>query len=288
MWFLRLSVSFVAVFVFIFSYFFKQKADIAMFLIWSGAIYLGGAGAVLIGGLYWKRGTTSGAWTAMFISITMAVVGFSCIQFWSKTSAFISQTTPGIWQLLTAKYPGLKSDKFIFTFAEMYLFTMILAIVGYLSASLVTNVSKRGENINMDRILHRGRYSLEKGHNLTDDTLLEGGWKKALGFSRKLTGDDKLIFYFSYSYITLSVALFIGGLILHKFFGATDQWWLAIWHWYIWVIFAVTVFVIIWFAIGGFRDLARMYKKLATAERDERDMGMVVKHHNIDENEGGY
>ena len=36
-----------------------------MFLALTGAIFVGGAGSAIIGGLYWKRGTTAAAWTAM-------------------------------------------------------------------------------------------------------------------------------------------------------------------------------------------------------------------------------
>ena len=60
---LRLSIVFVAVFAWTFSMYFGQVSYIAMFFAITGAIYLAGAGAVIIGGLYWRRGTTAGAWT---------------------------------------------------------------------------------------------------------------------------------------------------------------------------------------------------------------------------------
>ena len=59
---LRLSIVGVALFGFIFSILFPMKGYIFMFFALTGAIYLGGAGAVIIGGLYWKRGTTAAAW----------------------------------------------------------------------------------------------------------------------------------------------------------------------------------------------------------------------------------
>ncbi len=72
---LRLSIAGVAVFIFVFSLLFRQSQYIFLFFAITGAIFAGGSGAVLIGGLYWKRGTTPAAWTAMITGSTIAVTG---------------------------------------------------------------------------------------------------------------------------------------------------------------------------------------------------------------------
>jgi len=54
---LRASIIIVAIFIWCFSYYFRQRSDILMFFALAGMIYLCGQGAVTIGGLYWKRGT---------------------------------------------------------------------------------------------------------------------------------------------------------------------------------------------------------------------------------------
>lgn len=72
---LRLSILGVAVFSFLFSLLSKQSEYILLFFAITGAIYTGGSGAVIIGGLYWKRGTTAGAWSALITGATMAVAG---------------------------------------------------------------------------------------------------------------------------------------------------------------------------------------------------------------------
>jgi hypothetical protein len=46
-----------------------------MFFAITGAIFTAGAGAAIIGGLYWKRGTTSGAWAALIIGAVLSVSG---------------------------------------------------------------------------------------------------------------------------------------------------------------------------------------------------------------------
>ena len=61
---LRLAVVGVALFAFLFSLLFKQTQQIYMFFAYASALF-SGAGAVIIGGFYWKKGTVTGAWAAM-------------------------------------------------------------------------------------------------------------------------------------------------------------------------------------------------------------------------------
>ena len=72
---LRLSICGVALFIFLFSLLFKQSQYIFLFFAITGAIFAGGSGAVIIGGLYWKRGTTAAAWAAMLTGSGIAVGG---------------------------------------------------------------------------------------------------------------------------------------------------------------------------------------------------------------------
>ena len=56
---LRVAIFGVCLFIFLFSLLFSQQQDILMFFALTGTIYLGWAGSAIIGGLYWKRGTTA-------------------------------------------------------------------------------------------------------------------------------------------------------------------------------------------------------------------------------------
>ena len=47
----------MTIFAFCWSLLFPQTTYIYMYFALTGAIFLGGAGSVIIGGLYWKRGT---------------------------------------------------------------------------------------------------------------------------------------------------------------------------------------------------------------------------------------
>ena len=74
-WLLRGSIFGVAIFAFVFSLYYTPNQYVSMFLALTGAIFVGGAGSAIIGGLYWRRGTTAGAWVAMVVGMSLAVFG---------------------------------------------------------------------------------------------------------------------------------------------------------------------------------------------------------------------
>ena len=92
------------------------------------AIYVGGAGAVIIGGLYWKKGTTEGAWSALITGSGLAVGGI-------------------LARLIWPEFP-LNGMQVSFT-------ACLSAVVVYVVVSLLTCK----EDFNMDRLLHRGQYA---------------------------------------------------------------------------------------------------------------------------------
>lgn len=73
---LRGSVVFVAAFIIVFSMSFNQVDNIFMFMDISASLYTGAAGVVLLGALYWKRGTTAAAWTTMITGLVLSGAGF--------------------------------------------------------------------------------------------------------------------------------------------------------------------------------------------------------------------
>jgi len=73
---LRASVVFVAVFIIGFSLTFTQVDNIFMFMDISASLYTGAAGVVLLGALYWKRGTTLAAWVTMVTGLVLSAGGF--------------------------------------------------------------------------------------------------------------------------------------------------------------------------------------------------------------------
>jgi SSS family solute:Na+ symporter len=76
LWWLRGAVLVVAVFVVTFSLVFDQVDNIFMFMDISASLYTGAAGVVLLGALYWKRGTTAAAWATMVVGLLLSASGF--------------------------------------------------------------------------------------------------------------------------------------------------------------------------------------------------------------------
>jgi SSS family solute:Na+ symporter len=77
----RIFVLLIGVAIFTMSYVYPLRQDLWDFLTVSGAIYFTGAFAVLIGGLYWKRASSTGAVLAM-IAGGFSVLGLGTVQQW--------------------------------------------------------------------------------------------------------------------------------------------------------------------------------------------------------------
>lgn len=81
---LRISTVGVALFVYCFSVLWKPTEYIWMYFAITGSIYTGGAGAVILGALYWRKGTNRAAWSAMITGSALSVLGIFVLQFCAK------------------------------------------------------------------------------------------------------------------------------------------------------------------------------------------------------------
>ena len=76
-WLLRGAVTFVALFAFCFSMVFTQTQYIALWWAVTSGVFTSAAGAAIIGGLYWKRGTAAGAWAGALTGATISLAGIA-------------------------------------------------------------------------------------------------------------------------------------------------------------------------------------------------------------------
>jgi SSS family solute:Na+ symporter len=241
--FLRLSILGVAVFVFLFSLLFQHTQYIAMFCALTASVFVGGAGSVIIGGLYWKRGSTLAAWAAM---ITGAIV--------SLTGLVIKQIEPD----------------FPLTGQELSFVAMTMCVPTYVLVSLL---GPRHEH-NMDRLLHRGRYAVrgETALSLRDAHT----WMERLGFSKDFTGSDKVITYVTVGWPLVWTLIFIAVTAYNLFVrDLSTEAWTAYWHGWTWFILVCAIIVTAWFTIGGFVDLRNLFRDLRARTVDVRDDGRV-------------
>ncbi|HBC46722.1 MAG TPA: sodium:solute symporter [candidate division Zixibacteria bacterium] len=239
---LRWAIAFVGVFAFFFSLIFRQSEYIFLFFAITGAIFAGGSGAVIIGGLYWKRGTTTAAWSAMITGSGIAVAGI-----------IIHQITPD----------------FFINGQWFWGISMLAASIVYIGVSLLG----KKEDYNFDSLLHRGKYAVVDETKIISE-VPSRGWK-LLGMGKEFTRGDKFIYILNYVWTGGWLLVFIVGTIYNLTHNVSDESWLAFWRIYLVINVVVSSVIILWFLIGGFRDLTRMNRRLELFDRDHRDDGFV-------------
>jgi SSS family solute:Na+ symporter len=239
---LRWSILFVAAFTFAFSILFQQSQAIFLFFAITGAIFAGGSGAVIIGGLYWKRGTTAAAYTAMILGAVISVGGIILLQL----------------------RPGFPVNGQWF-----WGIAMVAASAGYVAVSLL----RRREPADLGRLLHRGAYALPQDQVATTDLPPVG--LRALGLDRESSRGDRVTVLATYGWILLWVVAFVIGTVLSVTGTVPETAWATFWHVFLLVNLAAGAVVLMWFGTLGLRDLGRMLRALRGRARDATDDGFV-------------
>ncbi len=239
---LRLSIAGVAVFIFLFSLLFRQSEYIFLFFAITGAIFAGGSGAVIIGGLYWKRGTTAAAWSAMFTGSSIAVGGII------------------IHRLV---------DDFFINGQMFWALSMFASAAVYVVVSMLG----RPPAVDLDRLLHRGKWSVTEDRGKSRSTPSRG--LRLLFMDEQFSRGDRVIYIATYAWTFAWFAVFVGGTIWNLGHDVADEAWAGFWKIYFFIQLAVSVFVVIWFGIGGTRDLRSMLRSLKEKRVDTEDDGVV-------------
>jgi SSS family solute:Na+ symporter len=268
MLYLRLSILFVAVFAGVFSLLFPLMDYIRMFFEITGAIFTGGAGAAIIGGLYWKRGTTPAAWAGMIVGSVSSVSAIVLQLIWNKVPFFTTH--------IAEAFPNM-----------MYvtLGCMVAAIMTYVVVSLLTC---RGKFVNMDRLLHRGKYTVaeEEAEYETEAVKLRKirwYWRLIGVNSKEFSKVDKGLFAFMFSWTFIWT---FGSFLVLLYLATatdfmTDKRWMTWWGITILVNLIAGAVFAVWIAIGGLKDIYAMNQHLKTMVRNELDDGRVVDGHNL-------
>ena len=270
---LRLSIFGVAVFIFCFSLLFRQSEYILLFFAITGAIYAGGSGAVIIGGLYWKRGTTPAAWTSMLTGSIVSVLGILLQQVTAHSSLFHALSLAnGELHRLTGQgaFPVEAMETLGSINGQVYWFIAIAA-----SLALYALVSLLGprRDFDMDRLLHRGKYRIEGEYEEVSPA--PAGKLRFLGVDREFTRGDKVIYLVTYAWIFAWFAVFVAGTVAELFTDIPDETWMGFWYVFILLNVGASVIVTVWFTLGGVLDLKYMFRRLGTMTRDHTDDGRV-------------
>lgn len=279
LWLLRLAILGVAVFAFCFSLYFKMADFVRLFFALTGAIYLGGAGAVIVGGLYTRWGTTAGAYAAMITSSVLATFNMISQQI-AKAEFVTGGETSFFLRVQTSlyQYPAIK--KIIHKVGyidgqDTAFWTAIAAIIAYVLFSLLSGIAR----FNLDQMLHRGAYALEEDA-ARGDVYIARHWRW-LGINHEFTRMDRVIYIGSVLWVFLWGGIFFVITGYHywlKHVYGTDltiQWWLGFWKIIVWMSIILGTLTTTWFLIGGLRDMRAMMHLLRTRVRDHTDDGTV-------------
>jgi SSS family solute:Na+ symporter len=250
---LKLSVVGVLLYFFLFGALFHQVQYVIMWFTVAGAIFTGGAGSVIIGGLYWKKGTASAAWCSLIAGSAIAVSGILANQFYDRAFPWNGQ--------------------------QVGFFASLIAVATYIFVSLLTC----REGFNMDRMLHRGEYaSLKK---ITGEEVAQHAKPNflacAIGIDKDFSRGDKVIAIGLFVWMFSWLAVFFVGTV----WNFASPWSLATWfaYWHVTAIgipVAITVVTSIWFTWGGTRDIFRLFRRLKRERANPLDDGTVIGHTN--------
>lgn len=249
---LKKSILGVCIFIFFFSLIFPLTDYIFLYFAITAAIFVGGSGAVIIGGLYWRRGTTGAAWSAMIIGSVISITGI----------------------VLQQIYPDFPINGQVFWAIAMGAASFLYVLVSLLG---------KRQDFNMDKMLHRGKYALKEDIVVGDEVPLKG-WR-VLGINKEFTKGDKIIYVAAYVWTFLWVAVFIIGTIFNLTDDVRDSSWLTFWKTFVLINLSVSSIVIVWFTIGGVKDFRDMMQRLKTMVRNHNDDGSVRNNILRDESE---
>ena len=239
---LRMSILGVCIFIYFFSLWFPMTDYIFLYFAITAAIFTGGSGAVIIGGLYWKRGTTSAAWSALIVGSVIAVTGI----------------------ILQQIYPD-------FPINGQYFWAM--AMGGSTIVYILVSLLGKKQEFNMDKMLHRGEYEIKEETVIVDE-VPQKGWKM-LGIGKEFTKGDKIIYIAAYIWTFIWVVIFLTGTLMNLTSEISDSSWLEFWKFFVITNLIASVVIVIWFTFGGIKDLKDMLHRLNTMVRDHSDDGTV-------------
>lgn len=253
---LRFSVITVAVFALLWSTFFPLRDYILMYVLATGTIYLGGSGAVIIGGLYWRKATTAGAWCAMTVGALVGLSGVLAQAFWPSMAFFHGSM---------AEFP--------LNGVQIALTSYLLSIIVFVIVSLLTCK----EPFDLECLLHRGKYAVAEDQTPAD-VLADrkvSRWQRAIGINTDFTRGDKVIYLGQIGWSLFWLVAFIIGTTLGLTVGLSNDAWLGWWKFVVMLTVTVGVITVFWFLIGGIRDFRDLVRRLRVERPDASDDGWV-------------
>ncbi len=236
----------VAVFAFFFSLLFPLKDYIFMFMDVTGAIFLGGAGSAIIGGLYWSRGSTAGAWCAMITGALLSGIGIATQQTWTHLAPWLLTRLPGnAWLAANA-------ELFPYNGRQIMFIAMVAALLIYVVVSLLSRT-----HFDLESLLNR---EARVAHDPESAPVF--GWRERvaelMGAGHEFTRGDRLICRLTLIWTFFWWILFVVGSITNLLIDVPDSVWSTFWRWNVGLTAPIAFIATLWFLIGGARDFRQL------------------------------
>jgi len=258
---LRASVTGIALFACFFSIVYQPVEYLIMLTSLIGALYLGGIGALVWGGLYWSRGTTAGAWTAMLTGTILSAAFNLLQQFWKPIAEWGRSVIPPL-----AEFFATNADRCPWNGMALACTAAALSVAGYVVVSLLTCRTPH----DMDKLLHRGKYAVE-GEKMNDD---DGKfrWSKVIGLDANMTRGDRGLTIFTFAYGIFWKCFSVGVVLWTIFVGRLSPGW---WFGYaalttLYLPLVIGSITTVWFTWGGTRDMIHLLRDLKARKTDNR------------------
>ena len=285
---LRLGAVFVAIVFFVASLFMKQMDFIWMFMTVVLSIWMGGAGPVMVGGLYTRFGNTVGAYASIIVGASLSVGVIILQNAWpahvypflehhgwvpaisSALEAVTRHTQPWVvWHMDPVKFP--------INSIESQFITVLCGITAYVIGSLLTNRAP----YNLERMLHRGQYNTDGRVQVKERFTWKTLARFFIGITPECTRGDKILIWsvFLFSIVYRFGICFVLVVVWNLIRPWPNQWWSHYFYVTSLLVGAVIgVISTVWFLIGGAIDTRRLFRDLANRVDDPLDDGRVKGH----------
>jgi SSS family solute:Na+ symporter len=278
----------VSLFFFVVSIFFVQLDYILMFVTIMTGLWLGGAGPVMVFGLYSRFGNSVGAFGSLIFGSGLAAAGLYLQRNWAQTvypwlesngwhepiGMFLEAASHPfnpyiVWEMNPVKFP--------INSYELYFLAMVSGILAYVAGSLLT----QRKPYNLDRLLHRGVYDVAQEYKPPFQWSLRNAASKLIGITPEFTRGDKIISWavFGYAIVYKFGLSFVAVLIWNLISPWPVEWWST--YFFITSLVVTGILGVIstfWFLIGGVIDLRALFRDLAARSDNPLDNGQVEGH----------
>ena len=284
-WMIRTVSIGIGVFFFFGAFFMAQMDYINMFVTLAVAMWTAGCGPVMIFGLYSRFGTTAGAWASQLLGMTCSLIYIFVQRNWANVvypaiaKMHMVDFCDKLLRTLSAPYGSWIEWKMdaVKCPVNSYEFLFFLSVASLILYCVVSKLTCK-QPFNMDRMLHRGKYSLGEERNLKLDWSIKSIFKNIIGITPEYSKGDKFIAYgiFTHSFVYGFVICFLGSVIWNTF----SRWPIHYWGWYFFITNlvvpgAIAAIATFWFGIGGTVDLFRLFKALKERVANPLDDGRV-------------